>query len=88
MEEIYPFPKEQISAILAKYKNLKELVWVQEEPANMGAWTFVYPLLHEIAPGKVDVKYIGRPRRSSPSEGDPTVHKVEQTRIVKEAFTK
>lgn len=88
VEEIYPFPKEQISAILAKYKNLKELVWVQEEPANMGAWTFVYPLLHEIAPGKVDVKYIGRPRRSSPSEGDPTVHKVEQTRIVKEAFTK
>ncbi|MGE6259616.1 2-oxoglutarate dehydrogenase E1 component [Heyndrickxia sporothermodurans] len=88
VEELYPFPDAEIKDILSKYKNVKELVWVQEEPKNMGGWTFADPYLRELAPKGVDVKYVGRPRRSSPSEGDPIVHKKEQTRILNEALSK
>jgi len=88
VEELYPFPEKQVSEILARYTNLKELLWVQEEPQNMGGWTFVDPYLRQLAPLGVEVKYAGRPRRSSPSEGDPVVHKKEQNRIINEAFTR
>jgi len=88
VEEIYPFPIDAISQIINRYPNLKEICWVQEEPKNMGAWNFVEPRLKWLAPNGVSVKYIGRRRRSSPSEGDPNIHKKEQARIVAEAFTK
>ncbi len=88
VEELYPFPKQDIAQIFEQYKNLKEIVWVQEEPKNMGAWTFAEPRLRDIAPEGVSVSYIGRRRRSSPSEGEPTVHKKEQARIINEAITR
>ncbi|MBS4176718.1 2-oxoglutarate dehydrogenase E1 component [Lederbergia citrea] len=88
VEELYPFPKKEIENILARYSNVKELVWVQEEPKNMGGWMHVDPYLRELAPAGVEVKYTGRRRRSSPSEGDPTVHRKEQNRIIQEAFIK
>jgi 2-oxoglutarate dehydrogenase E1 component len=67
---------------------LEEIVWVQEEPQNMGAWNYIEPYLREIAPKDVKVRYIGRRRRSSPAEGDPTVHKKEQERIVSDSLTR
>jgi 2-oxoglutarate dehydrogenase E1 component len=88
VEELYPFPKNDISSILERYNGLKELVWVQEEPKNMGGWTFAESRLREIAPDGVEVLYNGRRRRSSPSEGEPTVHKKEQARIINEALTR
>lgn len=88
VEELYPFPKKELSNIIARYPNLKELVWVQEEPKNMGGWLHAASYLWDIAPANVDVKYSGRRRRSSPAEGDPTVHRQEQSRIIKEALTK
>ncbi|MBW8350941.1 2-oxoglutarate dehydrogenase E1 component [Bacillus sp. IITD106] len=88
VEQLYPFPNKDIENILSRYPNVKELVWVQEEPKNMGGWMHVDPYLREIAPKGVDVKYTGRRRRSSPSEGDPTIHKKEQNRIIQEAFTR
>lgn len=88
IEELYPFPKEELQAILARYPNVKEIVWVQEEPQNMGSWGYVEPKLREIAPDGVDVSYIGRRRRASPAEGDPVVHKKEQERIIQCALTK
>ncbi|SFA48380.1 2-oxoglutarate dehydrogenase E1 component [Parageobacillus thermantarcticus] len=88
IEELYPFPKEELQAILARYPNVKEIVWVQEEPQNMGSWCYVEPKLREIAPDGVDVSYIGRRRRASPAEGDPVVHKKEQERIIQCALTK
>ncbi|WP_044022151.1 2-oxoglutarate dehydrogenase E1 component [Bacillus sp. SG-1] len=88
VEELYPFPKTDISEILKKYPNLKELLWVQEEPKNMGGWTFAEPRLRDIAPDGVDVNYAGRRRRSSPAEGEPIVHKKEQSRIISEALTR
>ncbi|KMY50452.1 2-oxoglutarate dehydrogenase E1 component [Peribacillus loiseleuriae] len=88
LEQIYPFPLKGIKEAFAKYPNLKEIVWLQEEPKNMGAWTFVEPRLYEVAPEGVSVSYIGRKRRSSPSEGDPLVHKQEQNRIMTESITR
>lgn len=88
VEELYPFPSEELSEIFSRYPNVKELVWVQEEPKNMGGWMHADPYLREIAPNGSEVKYIGRRRRSSPSEGDPTVHRKEQNRIIQQAFTK
>ncbi|MFC5714332.1 2-oxoglutarate dehydrogenase E1 component [Thalassorhabdus alkalitolerans] len=86
VEEIYPFPEEEIQEVISRYNNVKEVVWVQEEPSNMGAWTYIQPLLRQVAPEGADVSYIGRRRRSSPSEGDPKVHKKEQSRIINEAL--
>lgn len=88
IEELYPFPKEELQAILARYPNIKEIVWVQEEPQNMGSWCYVEPKLREIAPDGVDVSYIGRRRRASTAEGDPVVHRKEQERIIQCALTK
>ncbi|BDG48240.1 MULTISPECIES: 2-oxoglutarate dehydrogenase E1 component [Parageobacillus] len=88
IEELYPFPKEELQAILERYPNIKEIVWVQEEPQNMGSWCYVEPKLREIAPDGVDVSYIGRRRRASPAEGDPVVHRKEQERIIQCALTK
>lgn len=86
IEQLYPFPKEEINNVIKRFKKLKEMVWVQEEPQNMGAWTYMEPLLKEVAPKKVDVHFIGRPRRSSPATGEPGVHKKEQARIVNGAL--
>ncbi|MFS0882577.1 2-oxoglutarate dehydrogenase E1 component [Metabacillus niabensis] len=87
VEELYPFPKKIISSIISKLTSLEEIVWVQEEPQNMGAWLFMDPKLREIAPQGVPVKYIGRRRRQSPAEGDPNIHRKDQNRIVTEALT-
>ena len=86
VEELYPFPMKEIAHWIQKYANLKEIAWVQEEPKNMGAWSFVEPEIHALAPVGVDVLYIGRRRRSSTAEGDPLVHKYEQARIIREAL--
>ncbi|WP_345807707.1 2-oxoglutarate dehydrogenase E1 component [Bacillus pumilus] len=88
VEQLYPFPAKDIKAILSKLTNLEEIVWAQEEPQNMGAWGYIEPYLREIASEKVKVRYIGRRRRSSTAEGDPTVHKKEQERIVSDSLTR
>ncbi|WP_100408132.1 2-oxoglutarate dehydrogenase E1 component [Bacillus solitudinis] len=88
VEELYPFPRKIIRELLARYKNLKDIVWVQEEPKNMGAWPFIESRIREITPQGVNVSYIGRTHRSSPAEGDPVAHKKEQERIVSEALTR
>ncbi|CAM3989794.1 2-oxoglutarate dehydrogenase E1 component [Lederbergia lenta] len=88
VEELYPFPTQELTTIFNRYPNAKDLVWVQEEPKNMGGWLHVEPYLRKIALEGAEVRYIGRRRRSSPSEGDPTIHRKEQTRILQAAFTK
>ncbi len=88
LEEIYPFPFEDLQQQFEQFPNLKEVVWIQEEPKNMGAWTFVEPRINETLHGKLKVTYIGRRRRSSPAEGEPDIHKIEQARMIGEALTR
>lgn len=87
IEELYPFPEQQIRSLIGKYKNLKEVIWTQEEPKNMGAWSYIAPKLQALIPEHIKVSYTGRPEMSSPSEGNPMIHKNEQQRIIDEALT-
>ena len=86
VELLYPFPEEGVKALIEGYPNLQEVAWVQEEPKNMGAWTFVDPLLRELADGELPVRYIGKPARPSTAQGSAGFHKLEHERIVREAF--
>ncbi len=86
VELLYPFPSEEIGQYLARYHNLKEIVWVQEEPRNFGARKFVLPKIRDVTPEAVVLRDVSRPERSSPAEGYPAAHKVEQDRIVAAAF--
>ena len=93
VEQLYPYPKKQIMALYDRYPNLEQLVWLQEEPRNMGAWRFMQPRLGDNLPTmagrknkKVDFHYIGRRRYASPSEGFSSWHKVTQNQIIEDAF--
>jgi 2-oxoglutarate decarboxylase len=81
-ELLYPFAKEQLTELIAGYPNLKEIVWVQEEPRNMGAWSVMQRRMPELLPKGVELGYIGRPPRASPGEGYAVAHTKEQERIV------
>ncbi len=82
VELLYPFARDQIAELIASYRNLEEVVWLQEEPKNMGAWSVMCRRLPELVPEDCDFRYVGRPQRASPSEGYPAAHRSEQERIV------
>ena len=82
VELLYPFPEAQILELIDSYPNLREVVWVQEEPRNMGARAHMFPRLMQIMPEHLHFGYIGRPERASPGEGYPAAHIAEQNRIV------
>ncbi|HXG75523.1 MAG TPA: multifunctional oxoglutarate decarboxylase/oxoglutarate dehydrogenase thiamine pyrophosphate-binding subunit/dihydrolipoyllysine-residue succinyltransferase subunit, partial [Gaiellaceae bacterium] len=89
LEQLYPFPVAALAQLVGSYPGLREIVWVQEEPQNMGAWRSIRHRLEEAAagaPAVSTVAYVGRPWRASPSEGYPTLHSREQDRIVREAL--
>ena len=86
LEQLYPFPKAELAALVASYPDLAEVVWAQEEPQNMGAWRSIRHRLEEALPSGVPLRYVGRPWRASPSEGYPTAHLREQDRIARQAL--
>lgn len=86
VDELYPWPGEQLAAIVDAYPNLEDVVWAQEEPKNMGAWTYVAPQLRVATGNMLTIRYVGRPERASPAEGYKEAHDVEQKRIVTEAL--
>lgn len=88
VEELYPFPDKELKGFFNKYPKLKEIVWLQEEPKNMGAWSYMEPRLHSVLPEGTDLSYIGRPERSSTATGEPEFHKQEQKRIISETLHK
>ncbi len=63
-------------------------MWVQEEPENMGAWEFAEPLLSELIDGRLPLRYLGRPRSSSPAEGSLAAHNFNQTALIEQAFSR
>ncbi|HEY4450540.1 MAG TPA: multifunctional oxoglutarate decarboxylase/oxoglutarate dehydrogenase thiamine pyrophosphate-binding subunit/dihydrolipoyllysine-residue succinyltransferase subunit [Solirubrobacteraceae bacterium] len=86
VELLYPFPEGQILALMERYPNLREVLWVQEEPRNMGARAHMFPRLMQIMPQEMHFGYVGRPERASPGEGYPAAHIDEQNRIVTTAI--
>ena len=87
IEQLYPFPRTELAALVASCPNLSEVVWAQEEPQNMGAWRSIRHRLEEALPPGVPLRYVGRPWRASPSEGYPTAHLREQDRITRAALS-
>ena len=85
IELLYPFPEDQIKELLDGYPNLREVLWVQEEPQNMGAWTFVEPRLRKLT-GGLPILYVGKQARPSPAQGSAKFHKQEHAGIVRDAF--
>jgi multifunctional 2-oxoglutarate metabolism enzyme len=86
VELLYPFPQRQILDEVARYPNLREVAWVQEEPRNMGGRTHMSPRLLQILPAELEFGYVGRPERASPGEGYPAAHTMEQNRIIRTAL--
>ncbi len=84
VERLYPFPAEELAALLSAHPTVRELRWVQEEPANMGAWSFVAPRLRELAPG-LPLAYAGRAESPSPATGSHRVFQAEQQALVADA---
>jgi 2-oxoglutarate dehydrogenase E1 component len=86
LEQLYPFPKDQLEQILENYNQLEEVVWIQEEPENMGAWLFLRPLLQDLLRGRCTLRYIGRDRKASPAEGSAARHTLRQNSLLEKAF--
>jgi 2-oxoglutarate dehydrogenase E1 component len=87
VELLSPLPYTEINDVIATYPSLKKLVWVQEEPKNMGARAYMRRRLIERKRDTLEIDYVGRPYRASPSEGYPGAHAVEQERLIVEALT-
>ena len=91
VELLYPLPKDDLRALVASFPKLRELVWLQEEPRNKGAWRYLAHHLRDLAPrakgGDVALRYVGRPERASSAEGYPASHLAEQLRIVADALS-
>jgi 2-oxoglutarate dehydrogenase E1 component len=86
VEQLYPFPNVALRGLLDSYPSMREVVWLQEEPENMGAWEFLRPLLEELLGDRLPLRYIGRPRSASPSEGSAAWHQLNQKAIVERAY--
>jgi 2-oxoglutarate dehydrogenase E1 component len=86
VEQLSPFPYEDIRPIVERYEQLEEVYWVQEEPQNMGAWEAVRPPLEEVLEDRWPLHYVGRPRRASPAEGSMAWHRATQQAIIDRAF--
>ncbi|HVL80466.1 MAG TPA: multifunctional oxoglutarate decarboxylase/oxoglutarate dehydrogenase thiamine pyrophosphate-binding subunit/dihydrolipoyllysine-residue succinyltransferase subunit, partial [Actinomycetota bacterium] len=83
LEQLYPFPHVEVDEQVARYRNLEQVSWVQEEPENMGAWTFVFARLQKQVP---NIGVIARPESASPAAGSQAVHQQEQEELLEEAF--
>jgi multifunctional 2-oxoglutarate metabolism enzyme len=91
VEELYPFPREQVQAELERFRSADHVVWAQEEPQNMGAWTFMQPLFNDLLEelhGDCNRRllYAGRTPSASPATGSAKVHAAEQDRLLREAL--
>jgi 2-oxoglutarate dehydrogenase E1 component len=85
LEELYPFPAADVERAIARYPALTDAFWLQDEPANQGAWPFVRPLL-TLRLGGRRLRYLGRAEAASPATGNYSVHLDEEREIVAETL--
>lgn len=86
LEQLYPLEKKKLEDLLKKYQGFEECFWVQEEPANMGAWDYIRPLLQSLLPQGKELKYIGRSRSATTAAGSLALHKREYQEIMTAIF--
>ena len=86
IEQLYPFPRQEIQALIARYRHAHEVVWVQEEPRNMGAWSFIEPRLRDLLPDASVLSYQGRDEAASPATGSFAEHQAEEEALLQQAL--
>jgi multifunctional 2-oxoglutarate metabolism enzyme len=86
VEQLHPWPEEQIGDVIASYPNVEEVVWLQEEPENMGAWSFVRDRLHDLLGGDLDLSRVSRVASGSPATGSHAMHDLEQEDLLHRAL--
>jgi 2-oxoglutarate dehydrogenase E1 component len=87
LEQFYPFPLDGIREVLKRYPNARQLVWAQEEPRNMGGWTFMEERLMNLLSSCERPQYVGRSASASPATGSYSIHQTEQLEIITKALT-
>jgi multifunctional 2-oxoglutarate metabolism enzyme len=86
VEQLYPWPEDDILTTIASYPNAREVWWVQEEPANMGAWSFVHHRLARALRERAELRHVAREASASPATGSQTIHEREQQQLLAAAF--
>jgi 2-oxoglutarate dehydrogenase E1 component len=86
IEQLYPWPGDQVANTLSRYERAGEVVWVQEEPANMGAWSFVHERLHALLRDDYRLAHVARAEAGSPAAGSSTFHELEELDLIERAF--
>jgi 2-oxoglutarate dehydrogenase E1 component len=86
VEQPYPFPTRELTSVLGKYRNARQILWVQEEPKNRGCWTFMEPRLRELLPAGSTLTYCGREEAASPATGSHKMHEVEEEELLEQAL--
>jgi 2-oxoglutarate dehydrogenase E1 component len=86
VEQLYPFPLEQLIEVLQRYPNAQELVWLQEEPENMGPWRFVEHKVWRVKERGYDLRHVARVESGSPATGSKAIHDQELAELMEETF--
>jgi 2-oxoglutarate dehydrogenase E1 component len=86
VEQLYPFPLDQIHEVIGRYPNAKEIVWLQEEPENMGPWHFVEHLIWRVKQRGFDLRHVARVESGSPATGSKAIHDQELADLMDETF--
>jgi 2-oxoglutarate dehydrogenase complex dehydrogenase (E1) component-like enzyme len=86
VEQLYPWPEEALAAVLGQYPNADQVVWVQEEPENMGAWSFAHGRLHRLLRDRFTLSHVSRSESASPATGSAALHHLEQEDLLLRAF--
>jgi 2-oxoglutarate dehydrogenase complex dehydrogenase (E1) component-like enzyme len=86
IEQLYPWPIGQISEVFERYGQAEEVVWLQEEPENMGAWSFVHARLHAALPPRLRLRHVSRSESASPAIGSAALHQLEQADLLQRAI--
>jgi 2-oxoglutarate dehydrogenase complex dehydrogenase (E1) component-like enzyme len=86
IEQLYPFPTAELRDVLGRYAAASEVLWVQEEPANQGAWWFVLPLISPLLRPETKFAYVGRAEAASPATGNHDIHQAEEAAILEQAL--
>jgi multifunctional 2-oxoglutarate metabolism enzyme len=86
VDQLYPWPVSLLTAVFERYGDASEVVWLQEEPENMGAWSFVHARLHACLPERLRLRHVSRPESASPAIGSAALHQLEQADLLRRAI--
>jgi 2-oxoglutarate dehydrogenase E1 component len=86
VEQLYPWPLAQLTGVFERYGQAEEVVWLQEEPENMGAWSFVHARLHAALPERLRLRHVSRSESASPAIGSAALHQLEQADLLQRAI--